>query len=479
MALFSTLAGLGAALTPAGLAPAAVDIGALDLSRWGADHVLGTSFDLMVAAGGPQAAARAGAAALAEIARLDQVLSRWREDSELTALNLSPRRQVSAELYAVVAQAEAWRRWTAGAFSPRLGAVPRAPGPDQMAAAWAAEQASVTLDPGGHTISRPAPVVFDLDGLAKGYILDRAMEAAQRAAPEASGLLLDLGGDVRVWSDPQRRGPWRLGIANPAQAFDNAAPLQTLMLAEGALAYSGIRARDGDAHHILDPRRGVPACRVSGAAVIAPSAMQADALATTVAAMGPEEGLRLLGAWPEASAWLVGTDGRVLTTANWSATGLAAATVAGAWPAGYRLTATVEIPDKGGANYERPYVAVWITDAQKQVVKTLLVLGPEARWRESNYIFWRRVERMDLGAVSRVARTTRAPGRYEVSWDGRGDDGQVRPRGAYTLNVEASREHGGHSFVALPLSLGASPASARAEPVQELGPIQVRYGPGR
>lgn len=477
MTLVSTLLGLGAALLPQ-----TADAADLAWSRWAADHVLGTSLDVMVTPAGAGLGERAGLAALREISRLDRVLSRWREDSELAALNRAQRSRVSAELYAVVEMAEHWRRETGGAFSGRLGAVPGTPGAGQRQASKAAEAAILRLDPTGRAIDRPEAVRFDLDGVAKGYILDRALAAARQAVPEASGLLVDLGGDVRVWSDEGRGAAWRLGVADPARPFDNAEPLQTLTLRRGALAYSGLRDRDGRAHHIIDPRCGAPARAVTGAAVIAPTAAQADALATAVAVMDPEAGLSLLGRWPEVSGLLVAADGRMLTSANWSGTGLSAATAAaapGAWPAGFRLSVALEIPNKGGANYERPYVAAWITDAQKRVVKTLLVLGPEPRWRESNYIFWRRVERMDMAAVARVARTTRAPGRYEVVWDGRADDGLPLPRGAYTLNVEASREHGGHSFVALPLSLGGGRASFQADPAQELGVITARYGPGR
>jgi FAD:protein FMN transferase len=443
---------------------------------------LGTSLDVMARPGGAGLAERAGVAALREISRLDRVLSRWREDSELAALNRARRSRVSAELYAVVEMAEYWRHETGGAFSGRLGAVPGAPGAGQRAAAKAAEAAILRLDPAGREIDRPEAIRFDLDGVAKGYILDRALAAALRAAPEASGLLIDLGGDIRVWSEEGRGGAWRLGVADPAQPFDNARPLQTIDLRQGALAYSGLRARDGGASHIVDPRCGAPVRALTGAAVVAPTAAQADALATAVAVMEPEAGLSLLGRWPEVSGMLVAADGRMLTSANWSGTRLTAATTTaafGVWPAGFGLSITVEIPDKGGANYERPYLAAWITDAQKQVVKTLLVLGPEPRWRESNYIFWRRVERMDMAAVARVARTTRAPGRYEVMWDGRADDGRPAPRGAYTLNVEASREHGGHSFVALPLALGGGRASFQSDPAQELGAVTAWYGPAR
>ncbi|MDO8900832.1 MAG: DUF2271 domain-containing protein [Phenylobacterium sp.] len=474
MALISSVMGVGAAL----VAPV-VEVADLSLARWGAEHVLGTSLDVVVASGGPAAAARAGAAVLEEIARLDRILSRWRPDSELALLNRRSHLRVSADLFAVVAKAEAWRRRTSGAFSSRLGGVPLEPGAAQSAAVRAAETAWVGMDAATGQIWRPDPVVFDLDGVAKGYILDRALWAARRAAPESTGFMLDLGGDIRIWSAAHRRQAWRLGVTDPTQAFDNAPPLQTIALRNGALAFSGRRARDGESAHVLNPHCGLPAAGVLGVAAIAPIGADADALATALAAMAPEDGLGLLAQSKGFDGLLVASDGRLLTSVNWSGQSVQAQSVGSAWPKDFALTATIEIPPQAGGAYERPYVAVWITDSQKKVVKTLLILGREGRWRESNYIYWRRVERMDLASVAQIARTTRAPGRYEVVWDGRDDHGRPAPLGSYTLNVEASREHGGHSFVALPLLLESAPANFQAEKAQELGVTRARFGPAR
>lgn len=151
----------------------------------------------------------------------------------------------------------------------------------------------------------------------------------------------------------------------------------------------------------------------------------------------------------------------------------------GAWPAGYALSASIELPRIAAANYERPYVAVWITDAEKNPVRTLLLLGPEARWRESNYIYWRRVERKDLEGAAKIARPTRSPGRYEVVWDGRTDAGALAPPGQYVLNIEVTREHGGHSFVTAPLDIAPKAFSRTIGAAQELGEVQVRFGPRR
>ncbi|MFN3522552.1 MAG: DUF2271 domain-containing protein [Phenylobacterium sp.] len=475
--------GVGLALAPP---PTILE---LDVARWSGEHLLGASVDLAVSGGGGATLAAAAHAAIAEIRRLDAILSAWRPDSELALLNEARTMSVSPDLFAAVAMAERWRTATAGAFSARLGRLTsgalagRPAGEEAEALRQAAEAARVDLNPALRRITRPDAVRFDLDAVAKGFILDRALAAARRGAPEADGLLIDIGGDVRVWSAERRPAPWVLAVADPDAPFDNAAPLQTLRLRSGALAVSGRSARDrrdGSAavSHVLDPRTGQPAPGRM-AAVAAPQAAQADALATALLAASPDEGRSWVDSAPGVGALVAAHGGSAFEAGAWNGRPAAACQGPAAWPKGFALTASLEIPRQTAGDYERPYVAAWITDEARNHVRTLLILGPQARWRESNYIFWRRVERMDLAAVERVARPTRAPGRYDVVWDGRTESGLSAPRGKYVLNIEASREHGGHSFISIPLNLGARPFETRAEAAQELGATLVRYGAAR
>jgi thiamine biosynthesis lipoprotein len=124
----------------------------------------------------------------------------------------------------------------------------------------------------------------------------------------------------------------------------------------------------------------------------------------------------------------------------------------------------------------KPYIAMWISDPNGNVVRTLLVIGDQARWREMNYIFWRRVERADPTRVQTMARPTRAPGRYNVVWDGLDDAGRPAAQGQYNLNIEVNREHGSHNFQAIPLNLSATPVQADAAAQSEIGAVLVRYG---
>lgn len=447
------------------------------------DHVLGTSFDMAVATPSGAEAEFAFAAATTEVARLERILSGWRGNSELSALNRAATMRASPDLYAVISACESWRARTGGAFSARLGHVEQAwagaldATPDAgglCAAAARAEAAEVRLDRASRNIARPEAVRFAPDGLAKGYIIDSALAAARRAAPCAGGVLIDIGGDVACWGDAS----WKVGVADPAQLADNARPAAVLALSNRALAVSGPGMRDrkiGDEafSHLFDPQTGQPARRVQ-AAVIAPTATEADALATALAVMPAEEGMALAEQRPGVEALLIEA-GRRRATSGWQA----ACRSASALPTGFAVEVSYEVPKIDAANYRKPYVLVWVTDADKNLVKTLLIQGTKKEYQQDNYVWWRRYGRKQPGLLDAIGKPTRPPGRYTVGWDGTDEGGKRAPQGRYIVHIEAAREHGGHSYQAVEVNLGAAPVSASQPGKDELGTAQVRYGKAR
>jgi thiamine biosynthesis lipoprotein len=401
--------------------------------RWHEPHVLGASLDLAAVTADPAAALAAWRAARAEIDRLDALLSRWRRDS------LFSRGGVSAELEKVVAAADLWGARTNGAFDVRRSGS------------------------------------LDLDGMAKGYVIDRALEAARRT-PGVDGLMIDIGGDLRVWGRPPSSDGWRVGVADPGRLQDNAEPAEVLRLAEGALAFSGPGLRGP---HVIGGH-GTPS--LASAAVFAPTGADADALSTALCVMTPAEGLALTERLDGFEALVIDADGRRHTSAGWAALQeprLILAQAPSAWPAGFELTIDYEIPHQSNGRAQPPYVVVWITNAAGAPVRTLAAMGTDARFIDENYIWWRRVGRTLGRGLDAVAKPTRRPGRYSLIWDGRDDKGQPAPQGRYTVHIEASREHGSHNYQTLDLTLGAQAADAASPGAEELGPAAVHYGPGR
>jgi thiamine biosynthesis lipoprotein len=262
--------------------------------------------------------------------------------------------------------------------------------------------------------------------------------------------------------------------------------MQILNLRGNAIAVSGRGARDfsigAEMHpHLIDANDGWSSRENLQAAAIAPNAEQADAVATALAVMPAQAGIDLVETLPGFAAQIIDAQGGVHSCSAWStfvaadqAGAAPAVASAGAWPQNYAVSVSFEVPRV--ADTTKPFIAIWITDTQRNVVRTLLVIGDHARWRESNYVFWRRVERMDLAGIASIARPSRAPGRYSVAWDGLDNAGRAVGQGQYTLNIEASREHGSHSVQTIPLTLGAAPAQGDAAAQGELGAVQVRYG---
>jgi thiamine biosynthesis lipoprotein len=416
-----------ALVAAAALAPAAAQA---EVQTWRLHqpHVLGASLDLAVVTPDPAAALAAARRARSEIARLDAVLSRWRPDSHLSQGRLSD------ELDRVIAAADHWRSETGGAFDPRHG----------------------------------------LDGIAKGWVIDRALEAARRAAP-IDGLMVDIGGDLRVWGRSPSPEGWRVGVAGPGRLQDNAEPDQILRLSGGALAYSGPGLRGP---HVFD-RNGRPS--LASAAAFAPTTAEADALSTALCVMTPEQGLALVDRLDGVEAIVIDPDGRRHASAGWSALAeprLILTQAPSAWPADFRLTIDYEIPPHGG-RAQPPYVVVWITDATGAPVRTLAAMGADARFIDENYIWWRRVGRTMGRGIDAAAKPTRRPGRYSLVWDGLNDKGQPAAQGRYTVHIEATREHGGHGYQTFDITLGSQAAAVESAGVDELGPATVRYGPGR
>lgn len=450
------------------------------------DHVLGTSLDVTILARSQASATLAATAIRAEIERLDRVFSGWRADSELSKLNAADVHVASPELFAMLQRAEATRLATDGAFDARLGATTKALRAGDAAPVVAA--AALTLDPATRTVHRPAGVTVDLDGVAKGEVIDRALAAGRAASPDITGLMVDLGGDLRcAGASPTGEG-WRIGVAGACETADNAPPVAVLALREGAVAYSGPGARDilvdgRPASHLIDPATGRPADGVA-ACVVARTAAEADALSTAFSILPPHRAVAIADAMPGVETLIQRADGRRWASAGWTALvdtrdGPRAQLIRIAdgpvWPKGFEVQIGYEIPKISVGNYRSPYVAVWITDENKQLVRVVTMLGDNVKWIPDNYVFWRRYGRKAPGVES-TARPTRAPGRYSLVWDGKDQAGKPVAQGKYTIHVEAVREHGGHSYVSSDLDLRAAPATAQIGGKDELGGISIRYG---
>lgn len=132
---------------------------------------------------------------------------------------------------------------------------------------------------------------------------------------------------------------------------------------------------------------------------------------------------------------------------------------------------TVELPAIETSQYHRPYVAVWVEDAQQQPVRLIALWVQKPDWLKDLRRFWRKIGRSNTPLVDGVSGATRKPGNYELQWDGKDDAGQQLAAGSYTLFIEAAREQGGRSLARHEFSLPSDAAMIRIAADGELGDI--------
>jgi hypothetical protein len=135
-------------------------------------------------------------------------------------------------------------------------------------------------------------------------------------------------------------------------------------------------------------------------------------------------------------------------------------------------------PNGAGKNaYYRPYVAIWAEDAQRTLVRTIVVLGRDSSYHRHLTSWWRAASRYSESTYMAMTRATRPAGEHQFVWDGYNDTGQPLPKGTYTLFVEICRENGRHTLQSVPLEIGDAPLAVLLPADVESNPGKVEYGP--
>ncbi|MDO3378396.1 FAD:protein FMN transferase [Geoalkalibacter halelectricus] len=288
--------------------------------------LMGTVVEINVLDQDARRAQAAVEAAFAEMARIEELMSVQRPDSEVARLGRAEQSlAVSTETAEVLALGLEIARRSAGAFDPSLGRLkalwdlegdaPRIPEQAAIAAALEGIGPQALRLEGLRVYKAHPELVVDLGGIAKGYAVDRAVAVLEQAGIASASV--NAGGDLRLLGGRGER-PWRIGIQHPREAGE---VLTILELSDRAVVTSGDYERyfeqDGRRyHHIFDPRTGFPADAVQSVTLVADSAMLADALATAVFVLGPRQGLDLVGEFPGVEVLIVDAAGALHASAG-------------------------------------------------------------------------------------------------------------------------------------------------------------------
>ena len=221
--------------------------------------------------------------------KIDQQMSPWRDDSDITRFNKSPRESALSADAAIVARASLDLAHNSdGWFDPTVG---------PLVAQWGFGQISGTndgdwrgLSVGDDSIHKNTPgLTLDLCGIAKGRALD--LMASHLLDAGEQHFLIDLGGELKSAGFHPSGRDWQVAVEDPRQHHDSTAA--GLRLPSGmAVATSGLRAQsytlaNNSYSHIIDPHNARPInSRIASVTVLSANAMDADGWATALAAAG-------------------------------------------------------------------------------------------------------------------------------------------------------------------------------------------------
>ncbi|MEJ2210306.1 MAG: FAD:protein FMN transferase [Anaerolineae bacterium] len=287
-----------------------------------------TDIELLVDARDRALAADGLQAAESFFRQVEARFSRFRPDSELTALNVKQGQAVpvSADLAELVTLALAAARASGGVFDPTVIDALEAAGYDRSIELIRQDGPGaprpvtprpdgwkeVVVDEAGGTVRLPPGIRLDLGGIGKGWAADRAGDLLR---PLGAGMV-NAGGDLRAWGDQPGAEPgagWLVALDDPQQPGRD---LAWVRVREGALATSSItRRRWAGGHHLIDPRTARPAdTDLVSVSALAPTAVQAEVAAKVALILGREAGLEWLRAQPQVEAVVVTDENELFGT---------------------------------------------------------------------------------------------------------------------------------------------------------------------
>jgi thiamine biosynthesis lipoprotein len=260
--------------------------------------------------------------------KVDALMSTYKEDSEISILNREGKAQVSEETLEVIEDAIKFSNLTDGAFDitcrPLINLWKKAKKEEKIPAEEEIEEAislvgyqRIILE-GNQIRLEKKGMQIDLGGIAKGYAVDKAIEALKKNSIKRA--LVNAGGDLYgLGTDPQGE-KWQIGIQDPR---DEDKIIDIIKVKDKAVATSGdyrryFTLKGKRFSHIVNPKTGLTVQDVPmSVTIIGPDATTTDALATGVFVLGPEEGMRLIESLPEVEGMIISEGMKKFTSQGW------------------------------------------------------------------------------------------------------------------------------------------------------------------
>ena len=247
--------------------------------------------------------------AVAEIRRIEAMISSWDADSETSMVNANAGVRpikVGNELFQLIVRAKKLSEITDGAFDityasmDRIwkydGSMDRMPSDSEIRKSVAKiGHDNIVLNVDEQTVFLKRPGMrIGFGAIGKGFAADKAKALLQ--AKGVKGGIINASGDLTTWGTRETGEKWMVGITNPKEKDDI---FSWLPIIESSVATSGDYEKfiffEGEKYsHIIDPRTGYPAKGVASVSIFAKKAELCDALATAVFIMGKDSGIHLI-----------------------------------------------------------------------------------------------------------------------------------------------------------------------------------------
>lgn len=326
----AALADLG--LDRVDVAPVTTETLAVEGKRWKAimsRPAMGTLVTISTISGSRERAELAVGHAFDEMDRLIGLFSRFERDSAVSYLNETGTLDAAPpEVTRVVGTALEYHEVSAGAFDITVAPLlelfrERFARPTPIAPCDAEIRDTLARVGNQHVRVTQRRIRFlregvtvTLDGIAKGFIVDEV--AGVLARHGVKRYLVNAGGDIRSRGSKEGGRPWTVAVRNPlgGDAFSD-----TIHLTGGAVATSGSYEihfdDDMTFHHIVDAHTGRSPLHAASVSVVAPTAMAADALATSVFVLGPSPGMAFVDGLRGCACLVIDRDGRSWASKRW------------------------------------------------------------------------------------------------------------------------------------------------------------------
>ncbi|WP_373055884.1 FAD:protein FMN transferase [Zunongwangia sp. H14] len=291
--------------------------------------LMGSRFDITVVAQDEAEANKYIDTAIAEISRIEKMISSWDPASETSAINknagLHPVK-VSGELFQLIKRAKGISKLTDGAFDISYasmdntwkfdGSMQEMPSEEKIKASVAkVGHENIILNEAEQSVFLKLPgMKIGFGAIGKGYAADKAKNLLQQKGVAAG--IINASGDMNTWGKQVNGQDWKVAITNP---LDKNKAFALLPIKNEAVVTSGDYEKfvefNGTRYaHIIDPRTGYPAAGIISVTVFAPKAELADALATSVFVMGREVGLNRINQLPGIECIIIDTEGNIFTS---------------------------------------------------------------------------------------------------------------------------------------------------------------------